>query len=346
MSLQELVAEAGHALGQARQLFGNSPNGGPWSSTPTLSQGRAGVAQAVNAAGGHWKGNGASTYRQTGSGHVKAFDRFITADNKGAPALGGAVRVASSGGQAVEGIIGDTRAGVAAIAPSTGTPAGQAELVTHLRSQLARAKALLQIANQRNVELAGSIRAASAGYAAPPFGISPQMGGPATMPASGGVGGSSLLPNLSGLVRLASSHRRGQQLGQDPLVPHHDIRGAGPAAQMAVKAALTRLGRPYVWGAKGPNAFDCSGLVHWAYAQAGVTLGNDTYSMFRQGAVVAPGEVQAGDAIFPRSSFDSRGPGHVMLAISPTQCIEAQQSGVPVKISPMPSSFVARRVAL
>ncbi|MBY0441721.1 MAG: C40 family peptidase [Mycobacteriaceae bacterium] len=106
------------------------------------------------------------------------------------------------------------------------------------------------------------------------------------------------------------------------------------------------MGRPYVWGAKGPDAFDCSGLLRWSYAQAGVTLGADTYSQFQQGISVAPGEVQAGDMVFPKSSFGEgghAGPGHVMLAISPTECVEAQQSGVPVKVSPMPSAFFARR---
>ena len=53
---------------------------------------------------------------------------------------------------------------------------------------------------------------------------------------------------------------------------------------MAVKAALSKQGNPYVWGANGPNAFDCSGLTRWAWAQAGVTLGPDTYAQIKQGA--------------------------------------------------------------
>ena len=53
------------------------------------------------------------------------------------------------------------------------------------------------------------------------------------------------------------------------------MAGGGPAAQQAVKAALTKLGT-YVWGAKGTNNFDCSGLTLWAYCQAGITLGCPT----------------------------------------------------------------------
>ena len=61
------------------------------------------------------------------------------------------------------------------------------------------------------------------------------------------------------------------------------MAGGGPAAQQAVKAALTKLGTPYVWGAKGPNNFDCSGLTLWAYRQAGITLGPDTYTQIKDG---------------------------------------------------------------
>ena len=69
---------------------------------------------------------------------------------------------------------------------------------------------------------------------------------------------------------------------------------------MAVKAALTKQGTPYVWGAKGPKVFDCSGLTQWAWGQAGVTIGPDTYTQVKQGVPVAPGDVQAGDLIFPK----------------------------------------------
>jgi cell wall-associated NlpC family hydrolase len=115
------------------------------------------------------------------------------------------------------------------------------------------------------------------------------------------------------------------------------------AGGVAAAAALSKRGTPYVWGAKGPDRFDCSGLTKWAWAQAGVDLGPDTYSQVTQGVPVAPGDVRAGDLIFPKASFDSRGPGHVQLAISPTEVIHAPQTGDVVRIAPMPSAYVARR---
>lgn len=114
----------------------------------------------------------------------------------------------------------------------------------------------------------------------------------------------------------------------------------------AVTAALSRLGRPYVWGAKGPNAFDCSGLTQWAWRQAGVNLGGDTYSQIAEGVPVAPDQVRAGDLIFPLDDFGEgghSGPGHVQLAISADQVVHAPTSGDVVRIAPMPRHFIARR---
>lgn len=115
-----------------------------------------------------------------------------------------------------------------------------------------------------------------------------------------------------------------------------------PVWVKAVQAALTKLGRPYVWGSKGPNSFDCSGLIQWAYRQAGVNLGPDTYSQVRQGIPVT--QVRAGDVVFPARSFNGRGPGHVVLAISTTQAVEAPGRGMTVRVIPLPAG-VARRVA-
>jgi cell wall-associated NlpC family hydrolase len=137
--------------------------------------------------------------------------------------------------------------------------------------------------------------------------------------------------------------RRTRRLG-DPSVG--DARAAsvpaGPGGT-AVAAALSKRGTPYVWGAKGPSNFDCSGLTAWAWRQAGVQLGPDTYTQVNQGIPVPPGEVRAGDLIFPKAEFDGRGPGHVQLAISATEVVHAPQTGDVVRIAPMPASYVARR---
>jgi cell wall-associated NlpC family hydrolase len=74
-----------------------------------------------------------------------------------------------------------------------------------------------------------------------------------------------------------------------------------------------------------------------------VRLGGDTYTQVGQGVPIAPGQVRAGDLIFPKGSWDDRGPGHVQLAISATEVVHAPQTGDVVRIAPMPSAYVARR---
>lgn len=104
----------------------------------------------------------------------------------------------------------------------------------------------------------------------------------------------------------------------------------------AVRAALSRLGRPYVWGATGPDRFDCSGLVQWAYAQAGVRLPRTTYEQIHEGLPIARSQVRPGDLVFPHT-------GHVQMAIGNGMVVEAPQPGANVKVSRMGSAIAIRR---
>jgi cell wall-associated NlpC family hydrolase len=114
------------------------------------------------------------------------------------------------------------------------------------------------------------------------------------------------------------------------------LAGPNSAAAIAVRAALTRLGCPYVWGATGPDRFDCSGLVQWAYAQAGVALPRTTYDQIHVGIPVSRSDVQPGDLVFPHT-------GHVQLAIGDNLVIEAPYSGASVRISPLGANVAIRR---
>ena len=107
-------------------------------------------------------------------------------------------------------------------------------------------------------------------------------------------------------------------------------------ADAAVRAALTRLGCPYVWGATGPNRFDCSGLVKWAYAQAGVPVRRTTYEQITDGVAVPRAQVRPGDLVFPHT-------GHVQMAIGNNLVIEAPYSGSTVRISPLGPAVAIRR---
>lgn len=113
--------------------------------------------------------------------------------------------------------------------------------------------------------------------------------------------------------------------------------GGGGRAEVAVRAALSRLGRPYAWGATGPDRFDCSGLVQWAYAQAGIPLQRTTYDQIHQGVPVVRSQVRPGDLVFPNT-------GHVQLAIGGDLVVEAPQPGATVQISQLGPAVAIRRV--
>lgn len=117
----------------------------------------------------------------------------------------------------------------------------------------------------------------------------------------------------------------------------HRAAGRDSRAIRAVRAALSRLGTPYVWGATGPDRFDCSGLVQWSYAQAGIRLRRTTYEQIHDGVPVAPGQVRPGDLVFPHT-------GHVQLALGGGLVVEAPQPGSVVQISRMGPSVAIRRI--
>lgn len=105
------------------------------------------------------------------------------------------------------------------------------------------------------------------------------------------------------------------------------LLGGSGAAIEAVNAALGKQGSPYVWGATGPDSFDCSGLVQWAYKQAGVSLPRSTYSQINAGTSVSQSELKPGDLIF------FNGGGHVGIYIGGGNVVHAPTEGEDVKVT-------------
>jgi cell wall-associated NlpC family hydrolase len=115
------------------------------------------------------------------------------------------------------------------------------------------------------------------------------------------------------------------------------------AAQIAVDTAMAQVGDPYVWGAGGPNAFDCSGLTQYAYSAAGVSLPHSSASQSRMGTPVSRSELQPGDLVFFYSPVS-----HVGMYIGNGQMVHASTSGKPVMVASldsMGSYNSARRIA-
>jgi len=94
----------------------------------------------------------------------------------------------------------------------------------------------------------------------------------------------------------------------------------------AVSAARSAIGSPYAYGGTTKAGFDCSGLVVWAFQQAGVSLPRTSFAQYGQGSAVDRASIQAGDLVF----FNANGPGasHVGVATSNSTVISATSHGV------------------
>jgi cell wall-associated NlpC family hydrolase len=105
------------------------------------------------------------------------------------------------------------------------------------------------------------------------------------------------------------------------------VSGSG-GASVAVQWAYKELGKPYVWGAAGPDSFDCSGLTQYVWAKAGVYLDHYTGSQWNEGQHVSRDQLQPGDLVFFGSDLH-----HVGIYIGSGNMIEAPHSGANVRIS-------------
>lgn len=108
----------------------------------------------------------------------------------------------------------------------------------------------------------------------------------------------------------------------------------GSGASGAVQAAESRLGDWYQWGATGPNTFDCSGLVMWAYEQVGISLPHYSGSQYDDTTHIPMSDLQPGDLVF----FSNPGE-HVAMYVGNGEIIEAPHTGAQVHIVPMYSQF-------
>ena len=107
---------------------------------------------------------------------------------------------------------------------------------------------------------------------------------------------------------------------------------AGGAAT-AIAFAYAQLGEPYVWGAAGPDAWDCSGLTMGAWAAAGVYLPHYSVAQYAALQHITMSELQPGDLVFWRSSSDPNSIYHVALYIGNNQIIQAPHTGAYVEVS-------------
>jgi cell wall-associated NlpC family hydrolase len=120
--------------------------------------------------------------------------------------------------------------------------------------------------------------------------------------------------------------------GADQAVGHTVAGDVGPV----VAFALAQLGKPYVWGATGPDSFDCSGLTQASYAAAGIGIGRTSFQQATDGAPVdwAHQPLEPGDLAF--IAGDGQALGHVGMALDAHSWIAAPYTGTVVQIAPIP----------
>lgn len=128
-----------------------------------------------------------------------------------------------------------------------------------------------------------------------------------------------------------------------PDAPPAELSSAAPGggAATAVQAALTQVGTPYVWGGAGPGGFDCSGLVMWAFHQAGINLPHSSQAQANGGQPVALSDLQPGDVLTFYSDASHSG-----IYVGDGMMIHSSTYGQPVRVVPMTSSgpiYNARR---
>ena len=112
--------------------------------------------------------------------------------------------------------------------------------------------------------------------------------------------------------------------------------GANPYASAAVTAALSKLGSDYVWGAEGPDTFDCSGLVQWAYGRAGLSLPRLASDQYFASTPVAVSAMQPGDLlVYAYDPSDESTIHHIAMYIGNGKMVHAPHTGDVVRIVPV-----------
>ncbi|MEU9207485.1 NlpC/P60 family protein [Streptomyces sp. NPDC048415] len=135
------------------------------------------------------------------------------------------------------------------------------------------------------------------------------------------------LGQTGGVGQQHASRSSARDLGP---VPSGTVAAPNSRAAEAIAYAYGKLGSPYVWGATGPDAFDCSGLAQAAYRSAGISLPRTTYAQINAGRRVSRSELLPGDLVFFYSGIS-----HVGIYVGNGQMIHAPNPTAPVRLAPI-----------
>jgi cell wall-associated NlpC family hydrolase len=158
---------------------------------------------------------------------------------------------------------------------------------------------------------------------------------------------------IADIERPAAQYRGRYQLQLDDarellasFGPHHASPQAGKHALAALAAAKSMKGTPYRWGGESPSeGFDCSGLVQWAYAKAGISLPRTSEEQFvaAGGATVKKGDLLPGDLVFFKDSTGDV--HHVGISLGGDEFLDAPHTGSEVRIDSLKDSYWSEQFA-
>jgi cell wall-associated NlpC family hydrolase len=161
----------------------------------------------------------------------------------------------------------------------------------------------------------------------------------------GGTGGVGVLVAITMLALLAAPHAKalrdsvpaGLPTLRLPRLAGPPSPATSPRAARAVAFALAQRGKPYRWGAEGPEAFDCSGLTWAAWRAAGVAIPRTAAAQLA-GLPRVRGRLQPGDLVVYRSDGPTR--RHVAMVVGGGRMVEALGRGVPVRVTRLRGGFL------
>ncbi|MGW7094357.1 NlpC/P60 family protein [Streptomyces sp. NPDC054874] len=138
------------------------------------------------------------------------------------------------------------------------------------------------------------------------------------------------------MTQLAGLEQRGVDEAQRDLVASGALSSTRPPTRQggdAVAYAVRQIGKPYVWGAEGPDSFDCSGLTSQAWSAAGRTIPRTSQEQWKRLPKVPVSALRPGDLVvyFPKAT-------HVALYIGNGLVVQAPRPGTEVKVSPLASN--------
>ena len=117
--------------------------------------------------------------------------------------------------------------------------------------------------------------------------------------------------------------------------------GSSGESSKLVDLAKSKLGCKYVWGATGPNTFDCSGLTYWCHKQLGISIPRTSLAQSKSGKTVNKSDLQVGDLVFFKTT--SAEVGHVGMYVGNNQFIHAPNKSKPVKYDSLDNSYYKSR---